>query len=255
MGRLALDGLIGIHTNLLTPALGDVDALSASPPTKEERAALDAARRIPCDRHGLLRGAGNAPGDDRLCPSGFTHRPGGLDDRSRHGRLPKDRPRVRRQGAVRQSHPRTHRRQHHAVLVDRHRGIGGALVLGGRTRGCSCGRPGSDAGLDSGRLHDVPRRDLAYPAQLGRAGIPQRPSTSTRWTRAVTSPPGRNRSSSRKSCAPRSGRCDKRSLSGTDAITTTSPSASRRANGGELLVERGRLPRVEAARRRARRRR
>jgi pimeloyl-ACP methyl ester carboxylesterase len=41
MGRLSLDGLLGIHTNLLTPALGDVDALSASPPTKEERAALD----------------------------------------------------------------------------------------------------------------------------------------------------------------------------------------------------------------------
>ncbi len=41
MGRLGLDGLIGIHTNLLTPALGDAEALSASPPTKEERAALD----------------------------------------------------------------------------------------------------------------------------------------------------------------------------------------------------------------------
>jgi pimeloyl-ACP methyl ester carboxylesterase len=42
MGRLALDGLIGIHTNLLTPALGDPEALSESPPTAEERAALDA---------------------------------------------------------------------------------------------------------------------------------------------------------------------------------------------------------------------
>ena len=41
MGRLGLDGLIGIHTNLLTPALGDAQALSASPPTKEEQAALD----------------------------------------------------------------------------------------------------------------------------------------------------------------------------------------------------------------------
>ena len=41
MGRLGLDGLLGIHTNLLTPALGDAEALSASPPTKEERAALD----------------------------------------------------------------------------------------------------------------------------------------------------------------------------------------------------------------------
>ena len=41
MGRIGLDGLIGIHTNLLTPALGDPEALSASPPTEEERAALD----------------------------------------------------------------------------------------------------------------------------------------------------------------------------------------------------------------------
>src|SRR3954447_2329256 len=42
MGRLGLDGLVGIHTNLLTPALGDADALSTSPPTEEEQAALDA---------------------------------------------------------------------------------------------------------------------------------------------------------------------------------------------------------------------
>ena len=42
MGRLALDGLIGIHTNLLTPALGDAGALSESPPSAAERAALDA---------------------------------------------------------------------------------------------------------------------------------------------------------------------------------------------------------------------
>ena len=42
MGRLGLDGLIGIHTNLLTPALGDAEVLSESPPSTEERAALDA---------------------------------------------------------------------------------------------------------------------------------------------------------------------------------------------------------------------
>jgi pimeloyl-ACP methyl ester carboxylesterase len=41
MGRLGLDGLIGIHTNLLTPALGDAKALSGSPPSPEEQAALD----------------------------------------------------------------------------------------------------------------------------------------------------------------------------------------------------------------------
>src|SRR5262249_11551978 len=42
MGRSAPDGLVGIHTNLLTPALGDAEALSGSPPSKEEQAALDA---------------------------------------------------------------------------------------------------------------------------------------------------------------------------------------------------------------------
>jgi pimeloyl-ACP methyl ester carboxylesterase len=42
MGRQAPDGLLGIHTNLLTPALGDAEALSGSPPTEEERIALDA---------------------------------------------------------------------------------------------------------------------------------------------------------------------------------------------------------------------
>jgi len=41
MGRLGLDGLLSIHTNLLTPALGDPVALSSSPPTSEEQAALD----------------------------------------------------------------------------------------------------------------------------------------------------------------------------------------------------------------------
>ena len=41
MGRLAPDGLLGIHTNLLSPALGDPVALSSSPPTDEEQAALD----------------------------------------------------------------------------------------------------------------------------------------------------------------------------------------------------------------------
>ena len=41
MGRLGLAGLLAIHTNLLTPALGDATALSSSPPTKEEQAALD----------------------------------------------------------------------------------------------------------------------------------------------------------------------------------------------------------------------
>jgi pimeloyl-ACP methyl ester carboxylesterase len=41
MGRLGLVGLVGIHTNLLTPALGNPEALSGSPPSAEEQTALD----------------------------------------------------------------------------------------------------------------------------------------------------------------------------------------------------------------------
>ena len=54
------------------------------------------------------------------------------------------------------------------------RSLGGPLVLGGRTsRGCRCGdREGPSACVGPGRIHHVPRRDLADPAQLGRAGLP-----------------------------------------------------------------------------------
>ena len=79
------------------------------------------------------------------------------------------RSRLRR--AHRQPHPGQHPRQHHAVLADGHRRLGRPLVLGVRT---SPGRrPGSPAGRGPGRLHDVPRRGLRCPAQLGRGGLPR----------------------------------------------------------------------------------
>ena len=59
-------------------------------------------------------------------------------------------------GSRGQSHPGPHRRQHHAVLADGHRGLGGPVVLGERTSHCSCGRPGTSGGLDPGWLHHVP---------------------------------------------------------------------------------------------------
>ena len=46
------------------------------------------------------------------------------------------------------------------------------VVLGERTSPSSRGGPSSTAGLAPGWLHDVPRRDLPGPAQLGRAGYP-----------------------------------------------------------------------------------
>ena len=42
MGRQAPEGLAGIHTNLLAPALGHADALSPPEPSEKERAALNA---------------------------------------------------------------------------------------------------------------------------------------------------------------------------------------------------------------------
>jgi pimeloyl-ACP methyl ester carboxylesterase len=45
--------------------------------------------------------------------------------------------------AARRPHPGPHPPQHHGVLADRHRGLGGPVVLGKRTSPGSCGRPGS----------------------------------------------------------------------------------------------------------------
>src|ERR671934_2350509 len=61
MGRLALDGLIGIHTNLLTPALGNAEALSGSPPSEEERAALDALATFRATGFGYFVEQANRP--------------------------------------------------------------------------------------------------------------------------------------------------------------------------------------------------
>ncbi len=159
--------------NLLTPALGDAEALSASPPSGRRTCRPRRARRLPCDRRRVLRGAGDAAADDWLRPAGFTRRAGGVDDRSRYGQLPEDRPRFYRRAAVGQSHPRPHRRQHQPVLADRHRGVGCALVLGRRTKMLAqqASLPGRS------RSRPASRRSpgmLADPPQLGREGLPQR---------------------------------------------------------------------------------
>ena len=134
MGRLSLDGLDRHPHEPAHAGAGRRGSPERVATHQRRTRCARPARHIPCDRHWLLRGAGNTPGDDRLCPAGFTHRPGGLDHGSRYGQLREDRPRLCRRATLGQSHPRTHRRQHHAVLVDGHRGLGGALVLGGRRK-------------------------------------------------------------------------------------------------------------------------
>ena len=200
MGRQAPEGLVGIHLNLLAAVLAVGDHLPKE--SEQERAAAEALATFRAERLRLLPRDGHAAADDRLRPAGFTRRPGGLDARPRHGQLLQDLPRVRRRRARGQSHPGPHRRQHHAVLADRHRRLGGPVVLGGRTSAgrSACERPGSSGGLGAGRLHHVPRRDLGVPRAAGsRRSTPTSP-TSTRSTRAATSPPGKSRSSSRARC-------------------------------------------------------
>ena len=161
MGRQAPEGLLGIHLNLLVTVLaGHLPAES-----EEERAAAEQLATFRRERLRLLPGDGHAAADDRLRPAGFTRRPGRLAARPRHGQLLQDLPRLRRRRARGQSHPGPHRRQHHAVLADRHRRLGGPVVLGGTDEPWlkQRVRPGSSGGLGSGRLHHVPRRDLAAP--------------------------------------------------------------------------------------------
>ena len=173
MGRQAVEGLVGYHLNLLTAVLAIGDHLPKE--SEQERASGRGGRDVQAGRLRLLPRDGDAAADDQLRPAGFTRRAGGLVARPRHGQLLQDLPRVRRRRARGQSHPGQHRRQHHAVLADRHRSVGGPVVLGGRTSAgrSACERPASSGGLGSGRLHDVPRRDLGYPAQLGRGGLPR----------------------------------------------------------------------------------
>ena len=168
MGRQAPEGLIGIHMNLLVTTDG------ATLPTETEAGTRGGrrAQHLQDQRLRLLPGAGHAAADDRLRPAGFTPRPGGLDARPRHRLLLQDLPCLHQRAAVRWTDPGPHPGQHHGVLADRHRDLGGPVVLGARTSPGPRGRADSPVGQDPSRLHGLPRRVLPRPAQLGRAGLP-----------------------------------------------------------------------------------
>ena len=169
MGRHAPEGLVGIHTNLLVTALGGG----------------------PC--RGIPKRNAPRSSDNAFRPSGFGYfleqatRPQTIGyalldspvalaawmlDHDTDSYYKIARAFVDGQ-AVGQSHPGPHPRQHHAVLADGHRRLGGPVVLGERTGpGCSRGRPGTSAAARSGRLHDVPGRDLGPRAAGSRRGYP-----------------------------------------------------------------------------------
>ena len=173
MGRQAVEGLVGYHVNLLTAVLAIGDQLPKE--SEQERAAAEAVAAFRQDGFGYFLEMATRPQTIGYSLLDSPVASGGLAARPRHGQLLQDLPRVRRRRARGQSHPGEHRRQHHAVLADRHRSVGGPVVLGGWTSAgrSACERPASSGGHRSGRLHDVPGRDLGFPAQLGRGGLPR----------------------------------------------------------------------------------
>ena len=103
-------------------------------PAGGHRAGKGGARRdqdVPDERQRLLRGAVHQAPDHRLRVAGLPRRTRGVDGGPRHGRLLQDRARLHRRQAVGQPHPRPHPRQRHDLLADRHRRVGGQIVLGG----------------------------------------------------------------------------------------------------------------------------
>jgi pimeloyl-ACP methyl ester carboxylesterase len=80
MGRLAPEGLVGIHTNLLVTGLGGGDHPSD---TDEEKEAIAALATFRASGFGYFLDRPRAT-DDRIRPAGFARRPGGPDARPRH---------------------------------------------------------------------------------------------------------------------------------------------------------------------------
>ena len=173
MGRQAPDGLLGIHTNLLVPALNDLAALPAE--TEQERAALAAINTFQTSGIRLLRRAGHAA-RRRSATRCWTHPSRWRRGCSTTTPTPTTRsPRAFVDGQpVGQPHPRPHPRQHHAVLADRHGRLGGPVVLGGLRAGRAGGRPGSAAGR---RSRSASRRSRARSGGRRAAGsrrLPER---------------------------------------------------------------------------------
>ena len=203
MGRQAPEGLIGIHTNLFMPALGgarcrrtptrNARRSTRSPPSRATGAGyfLEQATRPQTIGYALL--------DSPVALAAWM-----LDhDTDSYYKIARAFVDGQPSGNLTRDHILDN------ITLYWLTGTGASAARSYWESGQPGGRrrPGSSARVAPVRLHDVPRRDLADAAQLGREAPTPTSCTSTRSTRAATSPPGRSRSSSRPRCAPRSGRC------------------------------------------------
>ena len=165
MGRQAPEGLIGIHTNLLVPALSGTMPTD----TDEERAAAAQIATFRQSGNGYFVEMATRPQTIgyALLDSPVALAAWMIDhDTDAYYKIAR---------AFVDGQPSGNLTRDHildnitAVLADRHRRLRGPVVLGGLRAGrAGRGPPAAAAAADPGRLHDVPRRDLADSAQLGR---------------------------------------------------------------------------------------
>ena len=210
MGRLGLDGLIGIHTNLLTPALGDANALSASPPTKEERAALDQLDVFHADGTGYFVEQATRP---ETIGYGLLDSPIALaawiidHDTDSYQKIARAFVDGQASGNLARE-----------TIVDN-------ITLYWLTgTGASAARSYWEEAQENARAAgraptpvSIPVGFTSFPGEIWRtprAGssghTPTSTSITTRWTRAATSRPGKSPSCSRPNFGPRSARCGSR---------------------------------------------
>ena len=173
MGRQGPEGLVGIHVSLLAAALAIKDQLPAE--SEQERAALDAVNTFTMDGFGYFLEQSTRP---QTIGYSLLDSPVGLaawmldHDTDSYYKISR---------AFVDGEPVGNLTRENIVdniTLYWLTGTGASAARWywefGRFAGRSpCVRPGPSAGLGAGRLHDVPRRDLGCPAQLGRGGLPR----------------------------------------------------------------------------------
>ena len=202
--------MIGIHTNLLTPALGDPVALSASPPTPAERAALDQLDAFHATGTGYFVEQATRPETIGygLLDSPITLAAWMIDhDTDSYLKIAR---------AFLDKEPSGNLTREH--IVDN-------ITLYWLTgTGASATRSYWEEGAENARVAvegaaavTIPVGFTSFPGEIWRSaraagsnGPTQASCTTTRWTRAGTSRRGKSRNSSPRRCAPASAHCARR---------------------------------------------
>ena len=172
MARQAAEGLVGIHLNILGAALAGTDQLPKE--SEQERAAIDAFSSFKTDGFGYFLEMATRPQTIgyALLDSPVALAAWMIDhDTDSYQKIAR---------AFVEGQPAGNLTRDHIVdnvtlywLTGTGASAARSYWEDGRAQALA-GRPGPSGGVDPGRLHHVPRRDLPRPTQLGRDGLPQR---------------------------------------------------------------------------------